>query len=72
MLGDDRYPYTQLTFNPYQWRGEGDDTPPMFFCLKWQPNLWPDHPEILHSLWGITYTIFGKKKITMSGQVTKL
>ena len=33
----------------------------MSFFLEWPPNCWADHAEILHSLWDILCTTFGKK-----------
>ena len=51
-----------MHFNPCRCRGgEGATRPPIIF-LKWLPNCCEDRAEILHNLWGILCTTFGKKK----------
>ena len=46
-------------------------TPPEVF-LRCTPNYEADRAEILHSLWGILCTTFGKKILTGSYQVMEL
>ena len=44
---------------------------PLVF-VEWPTNRWAERAEILHSLWGVLCTTFGKKKLTGPGQVAEL
>ena len=58
----DAWKASYWSLNPRQCKGGvGVGVHPPWVFLKWPPNRWADHAEILHSLWSIFCATLGKK-----------